>query len=46
MVALGKVLDDDEKTMTDYNVVDNHTIVVMVIKPKPVKPVQVVEEVK
>ena len=33
---MGKVMDNDEMTMSDFNLVENNTIVLMTIKPKPV----------
>lgn len=39
LIAYGKVMDDGEKTVSDYKIVENGFIVVMAVKPKPVKPV-------
>ena len=35
LIAYGKVLDNDEKTATDFNIKENDFIVAMVQKAKP-----------
>ena len=35
---MGKIMDDDAKTMSDFKLVENNTIVLMTVKAKPVKP--------
>lgn len=37
LVALGKVIDDDDKTLADYKIPDNGIIVLMQTKAKPKK---------
>ena len=38
LIAMGKIMDDDTKTMSDFKLVENNTIVLMTVKAKPVKP--------
>lgn len=35
LIAYGKVLEDDNKTLTDYGIKEGDFVVVMVSKPKP-----------
>ena len=46
LIAMGKIMDDDTKTMSDFKLVENNTIVLMTIKVKPVKPSPASEEIK
>ena len=42
---MGKIMDDDTKSMSDYKIVENNTIVLMTVKAKPVaKPAPVAQE--
>lgn len=37
LIAYGKVMEDDEKSVADYKIVENGFIVMMTVKAKPVK---------
>lgn len=37
LIAYGKVMDDEAKTIADYKIAENGFIVVMTVKAKPVK---------
>ena len=37
LIALGKIMDDGSKTMTDFKVVEKSNIVLMTLKAKPTK---------
>ncbi len=36
LIAYGKKLDDNEKTLAEYNIKENDFLVIMIAKPKPV----------
>ena len=38
LIAMGKMMDDEQKMVKDFKVVDKCTIVLMTVKAKPVKP--------
>jgi hypothetical protein len=40
LIAYGKVMDDDAKTLAQYSVQDNGFIVMMTQKARPTKPAQ------
>ena len=45
LIAMGKVMDDEQKLVRDFKVVEKSTIVLMTLKAKPVKPAAA-EEIK